>query len=116
MNSNDEISNESKGGKFHDPLAYWRRLFQLMAAIPVLFLAIVGTSAILQHNKLPVEPAIALIIPTPFLVCAYFGIGIRELSYYWGYVLRGNVARNWGYVYLLAYFVGVAMIFWFLSA
>jgi hypothetical protein len=100
---------------FRDPPAYWRRLLPMMATIPILFLAMVGASVILRHNELAVETAVAFIMPMPLLVCAYFGIRIQEMPAHWGYVLRGNVARNWGYVSLIAYFGGVALVFWFLS-
>lgn len=88
----------------------------MMATIPIAFLAMVGASIIFPHNTVAVAAAIAVIMPIPFLAGAYFGIHTRELPYYWGYVLRGKIARNWGYVYLLAYLVGIAMIFWILSS
>ncbi len=88
----------------------------MMSTIPIIFMAMVGAPIILQHNAVAAAAAIAAIMPIPFLARAYFGIRIRELPYYWGYVLRGKTARNWGYFYLVAYFFGVASIFWFLSS
>lgn len=95
-------SNNSEDGKSHDPPTYWRRLLQIVATIPIAFLAMVGASIILQHNTVAVAAAAAVIMPMPFLAGAYFGISIRELPYYWGYVLRRSSARNRGYVSLFA--------------
>lgn len=95
-------SSNTEDGKVRDPPAYWRRLFQMMATVPIIFMTMVGAPIILPHNTIAVTAAIAVIMPIPCLAAAYLGIRVRELPYYWGFVLRGKTAGSWGYVYLLA--------------